>query len=55
VRNFAPNTQVSYLHQVNFFARHFDKHRSGRDGPGADSGASLFGQVDLVGADLLRV
>ena len=25
VRNFAPNTQVSYLHQVNLFARHFDK------------------------------
>jgi hypothetical protein len=24
VRNFAPNTQVSYLHQVNLFARHFD-------------------------------
>jgi hypothetical protein len=25
VRNFASNTQVSYLHQVNLFARHFDK------------------------------
>src|SRR6266508_3638892 len=25
VRNFAPNTQVSYLHQVNLFARHFNK------------------------------
>lgn len=25
VRNFAPNTQVSYLHQVNLFARHFDR------------------------------
>jgi integrase/recombinase XerD len=25
VRNFAPNTQESYLHQVNLFARHFDK------------------------------
>ena len=24
VRNFAPNTQVSYLHQVSLFARHFD-------------------------------
>ena len=25
VRNVAPNTQVSYLHQVNLFARHFDQ------------------------------
>jgi integrase/recombinase XerD len=25
MRNFAPNTQVSYLHQVNLFARHFNK------------------------------
>ena len=25
VRNFAPNTQESYLHQVNLFARNFDK------------------------------
>lgn len=25
VRNFAPNTQDSYLHQVSFFARHFGK------------------------------
>ena len=25
VRNFAPNTQVSYLHQVNLFARHFSR------------------------------
>src|SRR5260370_41216013 len=25
VRDFAPNTQVSYLHQVNLCARHFDK------------------------------
>jgi site-specific recombinase XerD len=25
VRNFAPNTQESYLHQVSLFARHFDK------------------------------
>ncbi len=25
VRNFAPNTQVCYLHQVNLFARHFDR------------------------------
>ena len=25
VRNFAPNTQVSYQHQVNLFARYFDK------------------------------
>src|SRR6516162_979905 len=25
VRNFAPNTQESYLHQVSLFARHFGK------------------------------
>jgi hypothetical protein len=25
VRNFAPNTQESYLHQVNLVARHFDR------------------------------
>jgi len=25
VRNFAPNTQESYLHQVSLFARHFDR------------------------------
>src|SRR5216684_3424157 len=25
VRNFAPNTQESYLHQVRLFARHFDR------------------------------
>src|ERR1044071_3966968 len=25
VRNFAPNTQESYLRQVSLFARHFDK------------------------------
>jgi hypothetical protein len=28
VRNFAPNTQESYLHQVSLFARYFDGHRS---------------------------
>ena len=25
VRNFAPNTQETYLHQVSLFARHFGK------------------------------
>ncbi len=25
VRNFAPNTQESYLHQINLLARHFDE------------------------------
>jgi hypothetical protein len=25
VRNFAPNTQLSYLRQVSLFARHFGK------------------------------
>ena len=27
VRNFAPNTQGSYLHQVNLIALHFNKSR----------------------------